>query len=135
MIIKNIAKDAVIAKTTGKIAFESSFEGIKSGIKIRNSKVTLVGFGNFKEGLSKNPDGPQSSNGRTNQSPQRHHFQSKQNPRLNIHTFLKLGWIMKLVHLTFPLNYPFRICNDLSLNDICENGKIPQETVGFIFVG
>ena len=48
-LIEKIAKDAGIPKTTAKIAFESTFEGIKSGLKKRNSKVTLVGFGTFKK--------------------------------------------------------------------------------------
>ena len=49
MLIKKIAKDAGIPKTTSKIAFESTFEGIKSGLKKRNSKFNLVGFGTFKK--------------------------------------------------------------------------------------
>ena len=47
-IIEKIAKDADIPKSTAKIAFESSIDGIKKGLKKRNSKVTLVGFGTFK---------------------------------------------------------------------------------------
>jgi DNA-binding protein HU-beta len=35
-------------KGTAKVAFESALDGIKKGIKKRNSKVTLVGFGTFK---------------------------------------------------------------------------------------
>jgi DNA-binding protein HU-beta len=47
-IIEKIAKDAGIPKTTAKIAFESTFASIKEGLKKKNSKVTLVGFGTFK---------------------------------------------------------------------------------------
>ena len=47
-LIGKIAKDASIPKTTAKAAFESALDGIKQGVKKRNSKVTLVGFGTFK---------------------------------------------------------------------------------------
>lgn len=47
-LIEKIAKDADIPKTKAKIAFESLFDGIKGGLKKRNSSVTLVGFGTFK---------------------------------------------------------------------------------------
>jgi DNA-binding protein HU-beta len=47
-LIEKIAKDAGIPKTTAKIAFDSAIDSIKTGLKKRNSKVTLVGFGTFK---------------------------------------------------------------------------------------
>ena len=47
-LIEKIAKDADIPKSTAKIAFDSALDGIKKGLKTRNSKVTLVGFGTFK---------------------------------------------------------------------------------------
>jgi len=47
-IIEKIAKDADIPKATAKVAFDSAIGGIKQGLKKRNSKVTLVGFGTFK---------------------------------------------------------------------------------------
>jgi len=47
-LIEKIAKDANIPKTTAKIAFESAFDGIKNGLRKRDSKVTLIGFGTFK---------------------------------------------------------------------------------------
>jgi DNA-binding protein HU-beta len=47
-LIEKIAKDAGIPKTTAKTAFESALGGIKECLKKRNSKVTLVGFGTFK---------------------------------------------------------------------------------------
>ena len=48
-LIEKVAKDAGIPKSTAKIAFESSLEAIKGGLKKRNSRVTLVGFGTFKK--------------------------------------------------------------------------------------
>ena len=47
-LIEKIAKDAGIPKSTAKIAFDSALDGIKKGVKKKNSKVTLVGFGTFK---------------------------------------------------------------------------------------
>ena len=47
-LIEKIAHDAGISKTTAKIAFESVIEGIKTGVRKKNHKVTLVGFGTFK---------------------------------------------------------------------------------------
>ena len=47
-LIEKIAKDSGIPKTTAKVAFESMLDGIKKGVKKRNHKVTLVGFGTFK---------------------------------------------------------------------------------------
>jgi nucleoid DNA-binding protein len=37
-----------IPKSTAKVAFESALDGIKMGLKKRKSKVTLVGFGIFR---------------------------------------------------------------------------------------
>lgn len=48
-LIEKIARDANIPKSTAKIAFESTLEGIKGGLKKKNSKVTLFGFGTFKK--------------------------------------------------------------------------------------
>ena len=47
-LIEKISKDADIPKSTAKVAFESALDGIKKGLSKRNSKVTLVGFGTFK---------------------------------------------------------------------------------------
>jgi len=47
-LIEKIAKDADIPKATAKIAFDAALDSIKKGLKKRNSKVTLVGFGTFK---------------------------------------------------------------------------------------
>jgi DNA-binding protein HU-beta len=48
-LIEKIAKDSGIPKTTAKVAFDSAIEGIMQGLKKRNSKVTLAGFGTFKK--------------------------------------------------------------------------------------
>ena len=47
-LIEKVAKDAGIPKATAKVAFESALAGIKEGLKKKNSRVTLVGFGTFK---------------------------------------------------------------------------------------
>ena len=47
-LIEKVAKDVGIPKTTAKAALESVLDGIKAGVKKRNSKITLVGFGTFK---------------------------------------------------------------------------------------
>ncbi len=47
-LIEKVAKDAGIPKTTAKIAFNSVLDGIKKGVQKKNHKVTLVGFGTFK---------------------------------------------------------------------------------------
>ena len=47
-LIEKIAEDAGIPKSTAATAFNSALEGIKIGLKKKNSKVTLVGFGTFK---------------------------------------------------------------------------------------
>ena len=47
-LIEKSAKDADITKTTAKLAFDSALDGIKTGLKKKNSKVTLIGFGTFK---------------------------------------------------------------------------------------
>jgi DNA-binding protein HU-beta len=47
-LIEKVAKDAGIPKSTAKKAFDSVLDGIKQGVKKRGHKVTLVGFGTFK---------------------------------------------------------------------------------------
>ena len=47
-LIEKIATDAGIPKATAKVALDSALDGIKTGLKKKNSKVTLVGFGTFK---------------------------------------------------------------------------------------
>jgi DNA-binding protein HU-beta len=47
-LIEKMAKDAGITKVAAKAAMESFLDGVKKGLKKRNSRVTLVGFGTFK---------------------------------------------------------------------------------------
>jgi DNA-binding protein HU-beta len=48
-LIEKMAKDASISKVAAKAALESFIDGITVGLKKRNSKVTLVGFGTFRK--------------------------------------------------------------------------------------
>ena len=48
-LIEKMAKDAGVTKVAAKAALESFFDGVKGGLKKRNSKVTLVGFGTFRK--------------------------------------------------------------------------------------
>jgi DNA-binding protein HU-beta len=43
-----MAKDARITKVAAGKALESFIDGVTKGLKKRNSKVTLVGFGTFR---------------------------------------------------------------------------------------
>ncbi len=47
-LIEKMAKDAGITKVAAGKALGSFLDSVKSGLKKRNSKVTLVGFGTFK---------------------------------------------------------------------------------------
>jgi len=47
-LIEKMAKDAGISKVAAKAALESFIDGVKKGLKKRNSRVTLVGFGTFR---------------------------------------------------------------------------------------
>jgi len=47
-LVEKMAKDADITKVAAKAAMESFLDGVKKGLKKRNSRVTLVGFGTFK---------------------------------------------------------------------------------------
>jgi DNA-binding protein HU-beta len=64
-LIEKIAKDAGISKTTAKVAFDAAIEGIKQGLKKRNSKVTLVGFGTFRKVYRKTRMGRNPQTGET----------------------------------------------------------------------
>jgi len=46
-LIEKMAKDAGITKAAAKKAFQSFLEGVTTGLKKRNSRVTLIGFGTF----------------------------------------------------------------------------------------
>ena len=48
-LIEKMAKDAGISKVAAKAALESFLGGLTKGLKKRNSRVTLVGFGTFKK--------------------------------------------------------------------------------------
>jgi DNA-binding protein HU-beta len=48
-LVDKMAKDANISMGSAKSALESFFDGITKGLKKRNSRVTLVGFGTFKK--------------------------------------------------------------------------------------
>ena len=47
-LIEKIAKGADIPKIIAKASFDSALDGIKKGLMKRNSKITLVGFGTFR---------------------------------------------------------------------------------------
>ena len=48
-LIEKMAKESDITKTAAGKAYDSFLEGIKRGLKKRDSKVTLVGFGTSKK--------------------------------------------------------------------------------------
>ena len=48
-LIEKIAKDATISKVAAKAALESFLDCITKGLKKKNRRVTLVGFGSFKK--------------------------------------------------------------------------------------
>jgi DNA-binding protein HU-beta len=47
-LIEKMAKDAKVTKAAAGRALDSFIEGVTKGLKKRNSKVTLVGFGTFR---------------------------------------------------------------------------------------
>ena len=48
-LILKVANDADITKAAASKAVQSFLDGIASGLKKKNSKITLVGFGSFKK--------------------------------------------------------------------------------------
>jgi DNA-binding protein HU-beta len=48
-LVEKMANDAGISKVAAKAALESFLDGVTKGLKKRNSRVTLVGFGSFKK--------------------------------------------------------------------------------------
>jgi DNA-binding protein HU-beta len=48
-LIEKVAKDVGLMKSDAGKAVQSFLEGLTQGLKKRNSKVTLVGFGTFKK--------------------------------------------------------------------------------------
>ncbi len=47
-LVEKMAQDAGISKVAAKMALESFIDGVTKGLKKRNSRVTLVGFGTFR---------------------------------------------------------------------------------------
>ena len=47
-LIEKLAKDSKITKAAAGRALESFMDGVTKGLKKRNSRVTLVGFGTFR---------------------------------------------------------------------------------------
>ena len=47
-LVEKLAKDSKISKAAAGRALESFLEGVTKGLKKRNSRVTLVGFGTFR---------------------------------------------------------------------------------------
>jgi len=56
-LIEKMAKDAKISKAAAGRVLESFFDGVTTGLKKRNSKVTLVGFGTFRNSYRKTRKG------------------------------------------------------------------------------
>ena len=48
-LIDKMAKDAKITKVAAGVALNSFMDGVTKGLKKRNGRVTLVGFGTFKK--------------------------------------------------------------------------------------
>ena len=48
-MVEKIAKDAGVSKAAAGKAYDSFLDCITSGLKKRDSRVTLVGFGTFKK--------------------------------------------------------------------------------------
>ena len=47
-LVEKMAKDAKVTKAAASRALESFLDGVTKGLKKRNSRVTLVGFGTFR---------------------------------------------------------------------------------------
>ncbi len=47
-LVEKMAKDAQISKVAASKALNSFMDGVTKGLKKRNSRVTLVGFGTFQ---------------------------------------------------------------------------------------
>ncbi|MCU0538330.1 MAG: HU family DNA-binding protein [Desulfobacterales bacterium] len=52
-LIEAMAKDAGISKSAAGAALDSFIDGIVKGLKKKEGKVTLVGFGTFSKGRRK----------------------------------------------------------------------------------
>jgi DNA-binding protein HU-beta len=56
-LIEKMAKDAKLSKAATARALESFIDGVTKGLKKRNSRVTLVGFGTFRNSYRKTRKG------------------------------------------------------------------------------
>jgi nucleoid DNA-binding protein len=77
-----------------KAAFDSALDGIKKGLKKRNSKVTLVGFGTFKNVYRKTRMGfnPQTGEKIKIKGSKRGNIQAEQEPSIaNRHFAIQCG--------------------------------------------
>jgi DNA-binding protein HU-beta len=63
-LIEKMAKDAKITKVAAGRVLDSFIDGVTKGLKKRNSKVTLVGFGTFKKVYRKTRKGRNPQTGR-----------------------------------------------------------------------
>ena len=52
-LIDAMAKDAAISKTAAAAALDAFIDGIVKGLKKKDGKVSLVGFGTFSKGRRK----------------------------------------------------------------------------------
>ena len=48
-LIENMAKDAGISKAAANKALDSFVDGVKTALKKKDGKITLVGFGTFSK--------------------------------------------------------------------------------------
>jgi DNA-binding protein HU-beta len=64
-VIEAMAKDAGITKVAAGAALESLIDGIVKGLKKKEGKVTLVGFGTFTKGRRKARKGRNPQTGAT----------------------------------------------------------------------
>ncbi len=48
-LVEKMAKESGISKVAAKAALESFLDSVAKGLKKKDSKVTLVGFGTFKK--------------------------------------------------------------------------------------
>ncbi|MCU0559209.1 MAG: HU family DNA-binding protein [Desulfobacterales bacterium] len=52
-LIEAMAKDAAISKTAAGAALDAFIDGIVKGLKKKDGKISLVGFGTFSKGRRK----------------------------------------------------------------------------------
>jgi DNA-binding protein HU-beta len=56
-LIEKMAKDAKLSKAATARVLEAFIDGVTTGLKKRNSRVTLVGFGTFRNSYRKTRKG------------------------------------------------------------------------------